>query len=78
MKVVWSKPVNVKKRHDLIQKTGTLKHKVTIVDAKEEFHGVDVKVRDFRGSEYWTTLDDVELDNEKDSAATEPLDETHN
>ncbi|MED1915794.1 hypothetical protein P4V64_10790 [Bacillus thuringiensis] len=75
--MVWSRPVNVKKREDLIRRTGTLKHKVTIVDAKEEFHGVDVKVRDFRGEEYWTTLDDVELDNEKDPAGTESLGETN-
>ncbi|MGG1662921.1 hypothetical protein [Brevibacillus sp. NRS-1366] len=72
----WHKPIKPNKRTDLIHQTGRLKHKVTIVDADESFHGVNVKVRDFRGEEYWTTLDDVELDNEKDPAATESLGET--
>lgn len=74
---MWSKPINVKRREDLIRRTGTLKHKVTIVDAKEEYHGVDVKVRDFRGEEYWTSLDAVELDNEKDPVAAESLGENY-
>lgn len=61
----WSRPLDVRKRDDLIGKTGTLKHKVTIVDAKEEYHGVGVKVRDFRG-----------MDDENDSVAAESLGKT--
>lgn len=72
----WSRPLDVRKRDDLIGKTGTLKHKVTIVDAKEEYHGVGVKVRDFRGMEYWTALDNIALDDENDSVAAESLGKT--
>lgn len=72
----WYGPIKPKKRTDLVGQTGTLKHKITIIDANESFHGVDVQVRDFRGEKYWTSLDNVELDSEKDSAGTESLDET--
>ncbi|GIO06255.1 hypothetical protein J31TS6_22830 [Brevibacillus reuszeri] len=64
----WHKPIKPKKRTDLLGRKGRLKQKVTIVDANESFHGVDVKVRDFRGEEFWTSLDNLELDEEKDPA----------
>lgn len=72
----WHRPIKPKKRNDLVGQTGTLKKKITIVDANESYHGVDVQVRDFRGEKYWTSLENVELDNEKDPAATESLGET--
>ncbi|MED4581841.1 hypothetical protein P9578_03505 [Brevibacillus choshinensis] len=72
----WHKSIKTKVRTDLIQRTGAIKQKITIVDAKESYHGVDVKVRGFRGEEYWTTLDEVDLDNEKDPAGTESSGET--
>ncbi|GED71216.1 hypothetical protein BRE01_49180 [Brevibacillus reuszeri] len=65
------RPLKPKKRNDLIGQVGTLNHKVTIVDANESFHGVDVQVRDFRGEIFWTSLENVNLDNKKDPAATE-------
>lgn len=67
----WHRPVKLKQRKDLIGQAGTLKHKVTIVDANESYHGIDVQVRDFRGEKFWTSLENVNLDNEKDPAATE-------
>lgn len=76
--MVRHRPIKPKKRTDLVGQTGTLKHKITIIDAKESFHGVDVQVRDFRGDKYWTSLENIELDSEKDPAGTESSGETRN
>lgn len=67
----WYGPIKPKKRNDLIGQTGTLKQKITIMDANESYHGIDVQVRDFRGDKFWTSLENINLDNDKDSAATE-------
>jgi hypothetical protein len=54
--------MQVKKRDDLIGQTGSITRNFTIIDAKEGRFGVDIRVRDDRGEEYWTSLEDVSLD----------------
>ncbi|KEK22499.1 hypothetical protein [Bacillus gaemokensis] len=53
----------IKKREDLIGDTGTITKSFTVVDAQEGSHGVDVRVRESGGEEYWTSLDDISLDS---------------
>ncbi|MBU5212885.1 hypothetical protein [Heyndrickxia oleronia] len=50
-----------KKRPDLIGREGTITKSFTIIDAKEYPTGVDVRVSDSTGEEYWTGLDDLDL-----------------
>ncbi|QSB48796.1 hypothetical protein [Parageobacillus toebii] len=51
-----------KTRTDLIGSTGSITRRVTIIDAKEYPTGVSVRVSDEMGEEYWTDLEDIELD----------------
>lgn len=51
-----------KTRTDLIGQTGSITRNFTIVDAKEYPTGVDVRVSDSMGEEYWTGLEDLELE----------------
>ena len=52
-----------RKRLDLIGQTGSITRRIEIIDAKEGPHGVDVRIRDSMGDEYWTELDDdISLD----------------
>ncbi|MFB5690218.1 hypothetical protein LW858_15945 [Bacillus cereus] len=53
----------VKKREDLIGDTGVIIRTFKVIDAREGIHGVDVRVCDSDGEEYWTSLEDVELDS---------------
>lgn len=51
------------KRQELIGRTGTVTRKIKVIDAKEGPHGIDVRVSDSMGNEYWTELDsDISLD----------------
>ncbi|EJR67512.1 hypothetical protein IIO_00500 [Bacillus cereus VD115] len=52
----------VKTRHDLVGQTGSITRNIEIIDAKENEHGVSVRVSDNVGEVYWTDFDDVELD----------------
>lgn len=51
-----------KKRTDLIGQTGSVTRNFTIVDALEYPTGVSIRVSDDMGEEYWTGLDDIDLD----------------
>ncbi|SDH70421.1 hypothetical protein SAMN04489735_104517 [Aneurinibacillus thermoaerophilus] len=55
------------KREDLIGATGSITRQIEVIDAKEYHMGgvksVDVRVREEdTGEEYWTSLEDVDLD----------------
>lgn len=54
--------VDFKKRTDLIGKEGSITKHFSIVDAVEYPTGVDVRVADATGEEYWVSLDDIELE----------------
>ncbi|MCM3487861.1 hypothetical protein M3689_00920 [Alkalihalophilus marmarensis] len=51
-----------KVRKDLIGTTATRTLDLKIVDAHEYEEGVSIRVVDNMGEEYWTGLEDVELD----------------
>jgi hypothetical protein len=51
-----------KKRTDLIGLTGTITRNFKILDALEYPTGVSVRVEDNMGEEYWTSLEDLELE----------------
>ncbi|MGE6379989.1 hypothetical protein [Peribacillus muralis] len=51
-----------KARPDLIGQTGSVTRNLTIVDAKEYPTGTSVRVSDNMGEEYWTGLEDIDLD----------------
>ncbi|MED4914343.1 hypothetical protein [Parageobacillus thermoglucosidasius] len=55
--------VHPKTRTDLIGLTGSVTRRITIIDAKEYPTGVSVRVSDETGEEYWTELEDIELDD---------------
>jgi hypothetical protein len=44
------------KREDLIGDTGTILIRFKVIDAHESEHGVDIRVRDSGGEEYWASL----------------------
>jgi hypothetical protein len=47
----------------LVGKTGTIVREIIVVDAKESAHGINIRVRESGGDEYWTNLDnDISLD----------------
>ncbi|WP_340373728.1 hypothetical protein [Peribacillus sp. FSL E2-0218] len=54
--------MEAKTRTDLIGKTGSVTRKLTIVDAKEYPTGTEIRVSDNMGDEYWTGLEDIDLD----------------
>ncbi|MFS0784750.1 hypothetical protein [Bacillus sp. 1P06AnD] len=51
-----------KTRTDLIGQTCSITRNFTIVDAKEYPTGISVRVADSMGEEYWTGLEDLEID----------------
>lgn len=51
-----------KTRTDLIGQTGSITRNIKIVDAKEYPTGVSIRVSDNMGEEYWTSLEDIDLD----------------
>ncbi|MED3839252.1 Uncharacterised protein [Niallia circulans] len=52
-----------RKRTDLIGQTGSINKTFKIIDAVEGNFGVDVRVLiKETGEEYWTRLEDIELD----------------
>lgn len=51
-----------KKRTDLIGLNGSITKEFTIIDALEYPTGVSVRVEDNMGEEYWTSLDDIDLE----------------
>lgn len=53
---------DVKPRIDLISRTGRVTREIEILDAVEYPTGVSIRVSDNVGGEYWTTLEDVDLD----------------
>jgi hypothetical protein len=57
--------MDAKKREDLIGKEGSITKHFSIVDAVEYPTGVDVRVADATGEEYWVSLDDIEIDDYK-------------
>ncbi|MEK5524113.1 hypothetical protein [Heyndrickxia sp. FSL W8-0423] len=50
-----------KKRNDLIGQTGVITRSFKIIEALEYPAGVSVRVADSMGEEYWTDLEDLEL-----------------
>ncbi|QYY44768.1 hypothetical protein ACKE5C_19185 (plasmid) [Aneurinibacillus thermoaerophilus] len=54
------------KREDLIGATGSITRQIEVIDAEEYDHGsfksVSIMVREDNGEEYWTSLEDVDLD----------------
>lgn len=50
-----------KTRDDLIGLKGMITRNVTVVDAKEYPTGVSIRVCDDMGEEYWTDLEDADL-----------------
>ena len=54
--------VEGKVRTDLIGQAGSVTRQLTIVDAKEYPTGISVRVLDNMGEEYWTELEDIDLD----------------
>ncbi|MDQ0268921.1 hypothetical protein [Cytobacillus purgationiresistens] len=51
-----------KARPDLVGQTATVTRNLTIVDAREYSTGISVRVQDEMGDEYWTGLDDIDLE----------------
>ncbi|KAB2334294.1 hypothetical protein [Bacillus mesophilum] len=56
---VVDNPIN---RFDLIGKTGTISRNVKIIDALEYPTSVSIRVQDEMGEEYWTGLEDADID----------------
>lgn len=54
--------MDCKKREDLIGLEGSITKHFSVVDAVEYPTGVDVRVADSTGEEFWVSLDDVELE----------------
>ncbi|MEX3713617.1 hypothetical protein ABFV99_14585 [Cytobacillus horneckiae] len=54
--------IEKKARPDLVGQTATVTRNLTIVDAEEYSTGISVRVQDEMGDEYWTGLDDIDLD----------------
>lgn len=52
-----------KARPDLIGVTGSVTRNITVIDAREYPTGVSIRVSDNMGEEYWTDLEDVDLDH---------------
>ncbi|MGK4042223.1 hypothetical protein AB0Y20_07955 [Heyndrickxia oleronia] len=50
-----------KKRNDLIGQTGVITRSFKIIDALEYPTGISVRVEDSMGEEYWTGLEDLDL-----------------
>ncbi|MDG0875977.1 hypothetical protein L5D93_27625 [Paenibacillus thiaminolyticus] len=52
-----------RKREDLIGQQGSVTPRIEVIDAKEGPFGVDIRVLDSVGNEYWTEMDeDISLD----------------
>lgn len=51
-----------KTRPDLIGQTGSITTTFKIIDAKEYPTGVSIRVQDSKGDEYWTDIEDVDID----------------
>lgn len=49
-------------RPDLVGATGSYTRHFKVVDAKEYPTGVSVRISDDMGEEFWTGLEDVDLD----------------
>jgi hypothetical protein len=51
------------KRKDLIGKRGTITKQIEIIDAHESIQGINVRIKESDGEEYWTQFDgDIQLD----------------
>ncbi|WP_182914787.1 hypothetical protein [Paenibacillus thiaminolyticus] len=50
--------MNERKREDLIGQQGSVTRRIEIIDAKEGPFGVDIRVCDSMGDEYWTEMDE--------------------
>jgi hypothetical protein len=54
--------IQSKQLPELIGLKGSITREITIVDAQEYETGVSIRVSDNMGEEYWTSLEDVDLD----------------
>lgn len=53
----------LKKREDLIGKTGTMTKQFDVLDASESKQGISLFVVDSEGDKYWVAMDqDIQLD----------------
>jgi hypothetical protein len=55
--------IQSKQRPDLIGLKGSITREITVIDAQEYESGISIRVTDNMGEEYWTSLEDADLDH---------------